>query len=64
MGLFTLLFLPETKGVPIEAVDELFRKHWFWGKVRGAGHPRLTAALTTALTGVLAAVLAAVVTAA
>ncbi|GBF93250.1 hypothetical protein Rsub_05982 [Raphidocelis subcapitata] len=33
MGVFTLLFLPETKGVPIEGVEELFKKHWFWGKV-------------------------------
>jgi hypothetical protein len=34
MGIFTILFVPETKGVPIEAIeDELFKKHWFWGKV-------------------------------
>jgi len=35
MGIFVLLFVPETKGVPIEAIeDELIKKHWFWGKVR------------------------------
>jgi len=35
MGVFTLLFVPETKHVPIEAIeDQLFKKHWFWGKVR------------------------------
>ncbi|KAI8472941.1 MAG: general substrate transporter [Monoraphidium minutum] len=34
MGVFTWLFVPETKGVPIEAIeDELFKKHWFWGKI-------------------------------
>ncbi|GBF88488.1 hypothetical protein Rsub_01201 [Raphidocelis subcapitata] len=34
MGVFTWLFVPETKGVPIEAIeDELIKKHWFWGKV-------------------------------
>lgn len=34
MGVFTILFIPETKGVPIEAIeDQLIRKHWFWGKV-------------------------------
>lgn len=35
MGIFVALFVPETKGVPIEAIeDELIKKHWFWGKVR------------------------------
>ncbi|KAI8465114.1 MAG: general substrate transporter [Monoraphidium minutum] len=34
MGIFVILFVPETKGVPIEAIeDELIKKHWFWGKV-------------------------------
>lgn len=34
MGVFTLLFVPETKHVPIEAIeDQLFKKHWFWGKI-------------------------------
>ena len=37
MGVFTILFVPETKGVPIEAVEDLFRRHWFWGKVRRRG---------------------------
>jgi hypothetical protein len=34
MGVFTYLFVPETKGVPIEAMEEqLFLKHWFWGNM-------------------------------
>lgn len=31
MGIFILFFLPETKGVPIDNVQELWKKHWFWG---------------------------------
>ncbi|KAF8025248.1 hypothetical protein BT93_F2174 [Corymbia citriodora subsp. variegata] len=31
MGMFTLLFLPETKGVPIDSmVDKVWKQHWFW----------------------------------
>mmetsp|Transcript_28770 Transcript_28770/g.63386 ORF Transcript_28770/g.63386 Transcript_28770/m.63386 type:complete len:544 (+) Transcript_28770:163-1794(+) len=33
MTIFVTLCLPETKGVPIEEVDQLFAKHWLWGKV-------------------------------
>ena len=31
MGLFTLLFLPETKGIPIDHMAHVWRAHWFWG---------------------------------
>ena len=31
MGLFTLLFLPETKGIPIDHMVHVWRAHWFWG---------------------------------
>jgi hypothetical protein len=38
MGLFTWAFVPETKGVPIEAIeDKLIKRHWFWGKVGVGG---------------------------
>ncbi|XP_047948878.1 sugar carrier protein A-like [Salvia hispanica] len=30
MTLFVYLFLPETKGVPIEEMSFLWRRHWFW----------------------------------
>ncbi|XP_052199442.1 sugar carrier protein A-like [Diospyros lotus] len=33
MTVFVYLFLPETKGVPIEAMIFLWRKHWFWKRV-------------------------------
>ncbi|XP_030470499.1 sugar transport protein 8-like [Syzygium oleosum] len=31
MGLFTLFFVPETKGVPIDSmVEKVWKQHWFW----------------------------------
>lgn len=33
MTIFVYLFLPETKGVPIEEMIFLWRKHWFWKKI-------------------------------
>ncbi|CAN1328128.1 Sugar transport protein 7 [Linum perenne] len=35
MTAFVYLFLPETKGVPIEETVFLWRKHWFWKKIVG-----------------------------
>jgi MFS transporter, SP family, sugar:H+ symporter len=32
MTTFVALFLPETKGVPIEEMHLVWSKHWFWGK--------------------------------
>lgn len=32
MTLFIFFFLPETKGVPIEEMNRVWKKHWFWGK--------------------------------
>jgi sugar porter (SP) family MFS transporter len=32
MTLFVLFFLPETKGVPLEDMPAVFRRHWFWGR--------------------------------
>ncbi|KAI3918878.1 hypothetical protein MKW98_017326 [Papaver atlanticum] len=43
MTLFIFLFLPETKNVPIEEMNSVWKKHWFWGKyipddaIAGAG---------------------------
>ncbi|XAR66801.1 hypothetical protein NMG60_11013140 [Bertholletia excelsa] len=33
MTLFVIVFLPETKGVPIEEMVFLWRKHWFWKRI-------------------------------
>ncbi|GAY47426.1 hypothetical protein CUMW_104480, partial [Citrus unshiu] len=32
MTTFVHFFLPETKNVPIELMDEVWREHWFWRK--------------------------------
>ncbi|XP_050366569.1 sugar transport protein 7 [Argentina anserina] len=33
MTIFVFVFLPETKGVPIEEMILLWRRHWFWRKI-------------------------------
>lgn len=33
MTVFVCIFLPETKGVPIEEMIFLWRKHWFWKRI-------------------------------
>ncbi|WVZ82667.1 hypothetical protein U9M48_029906 [Paspalum notatum var. saurae] len=35
MTAFVYLFLPETKGLPIEQVAAVWRAHWFWSRVVG-----------------------------
>jgi MFS transporter, SP family, sugar:H+ symporter len=30
MTIFVYLFLPETKGIPIEEMDRIWAKHWYW----------------------------------
>lgn len=32
MSVFVYVFLPETKGVPIEEMSIVWKNHWFWGK--------------------------------
>lgn len=32
------LFLPETKNLPIELVDGVWMKHWFWRRIVGKAH--------------------------
>ncbi|KAL6507589.1 hypothetical protein OROGR_023784 [Orobanche gracilis] len=33
MTMFVFFFLPETKGVPLEEIIFLWKKHWFWKKI-------------------------------
>ncbi|KAF8380540.1 hypothetical protein HHK36_028027 [Tetracentron sinense] len=35
MTVFVYLFLPETKNLPIEQMDRVWREHWFWKKIVG-----------------------------
>jgi MFS transporter, SP family, sugar:H+ symporter len=30
MTIFVYFFLPETKGIPIEEMDRIWAKHWYW----------------------------------
>ncbi len=32
MTLFVQFLLPETKGIPIEEMVVVWRKHWFWAR--------------------------------
>ncbi|XWS47692.1 hypothetical protein CRYUN_Cryun13aG0005900 [Craigia yunnanensis] len=35
MTAFVYLFLPETKNVPIEKMEKVWREHWFWRRIVG-----------------------------
>ncbi|XP_048324104.1 sugar transport protein 10 [Ziziphus jujuba] len=32
MTVFIFLFMPETKNIPIEEMNKIWKAHWFWGK--------------------------------
>ena len=32
MTIFIHFFMPETKNVPIEEMNQVWKQHWFWGK--------------------------------
>ncbi|KAG6390856.1 hypothetical protein SASPL_148601 [Salvia splendens] len=36
MTAFVYVLLPETKNVPIEQMDKVWRHHWFWNKIVGS----------------------------
>jgi hypothetical protein len=52
MGIFTKLLVPETKGVPIEAIEDRFRAHWFWKRVMARTDAREERAAAAAAAGV------------
>ncbi|CAO2820979.1 unnamed protein product [Amaranthus hypochondriacus] len=33
MTVFVYFFLPETKNIPLEKMDQIWRDHWFWSKI-------------------------------
>ncbi|KAJ1299236.1 hypothetical protein BS78_01G516500 [Paspalum vaginatum] len=35
MTLFVYLFLPETKQLPMEQMEQVWRRHWFWRRIVG-----------------------------
>ncbi|XP_057778549.1 hexose carrier protein HEX6-like [Salvia miltiorrhiza] len=41
MTIFVYLLLPETKNIPIEQMEGIWREHWFWKKIVGVDHKEL-----------------------
>jgi len=41
MTLFTFFFIPETKGLLIEDVHEVFAAHWFWKRLGAVAHHKV-----------------------
>lgn len=41
MTLFTYFFIPETKGLLIEDVHEVFAAHWFWKRLGAVAHHKV-----------------------
>uniref|UniRef100_A0A6N2MKY6 Major facilitator superfamily (MFS) profile domain-containing protein n=1 Tax=Salix viminalis TaxID=40686 RepID=A0A6N2MKY6_SALVM len=38
MTVFVVFFLPETKGIPLDSMYQVWERHWYWGRfVRGSG---------------------------
>lgn len=38
MQFFTFFFIPETKGIPIEEMDLVWTRHWFWKRYVPVSH--------------------------
>lgn len=38
MTIFVVLFLPETKGIPLESMYAVWEKHWFWRRFVSTNH--------------------------
>ncbi|KAF9610571.1 hypothetical protein IFM89_023365 [Coptis chinensis] len=41
MTVFIFIFLPETKGIPIEEMSQVWKKHWYWGRFVGGDEVEL-----------------------
>ncbi|KAF7056315.1 hypothetical protein CFC21_063732 [Triticum aestivum] len=48
MTLFVFFFLPETKQLPMEQMEQVWRKHWFWKRIVGEGEEEVDQAHTGA----------------
>ncbi|VAI25747.1 unnamed protein product [Triticum turgidum subsp. durum] len=48
MTLFVFFFLPETKQLPMEQMEQVWRKHWFWKRIIGEGEEEVDQAQTGA----------------
>ena len=55
MTLYVIFFLPETKGVPLEEMQVLWARHWFWGNFvrqdKDVSHPDLEQCLGSCVCG-------------
>ncbi|TVU25140.1 hypothetical protein EJB05_27622, partial [Eragrostis curvula] len=49
MTAFVYLLLPETKKLPIEQIDKVWGKHWFWKKIIGTDEAHASEKLNMAL---------------
>jgi hypothetical protein len=50
LQLFVAFFLPETKGLLIEDVHEVFASHWFWKRTGVVTHSKVTRSTAATLT--------------
>ncbi|VAI11313.1 unnamed protein product [Triticum turgidum subsp. durum] len=48
MTLFVFFFLPETKQLPMEQMEQVWRRHWFWKRIVGEGEEEADQAQTGA----------------
>lgn len=40
MTIFVALFLPETKGIPLDSMVAVWERHWYWGRFVDQGQVR------------------------
>jgi hypothetical protein len=49
MTAFIYFFLPETKGIPIEEMDRIWGRHWYWKRFVEDGGSRKVQMASTAV---------------